>query len=182
MKALVVAANVSALLGLGALSLYWPPAAFAFVLVGPLSLYGVRSLSDGGVSARAIFVTSACAATAGIAALTWVWPPALFAAVLAGPIVALGFFDMIQTKKAVLRNFPVVGHMRYLLEAIRPELHQYFIESNSDGSPFKGESPTSKSRRRVHSFSERLLKVQPASLHGTDRNYRNTRIQNCGQK
>ena len=47
--------------------------------------------------------------------------------------------DAIQTKRAVLRNFPLIGRMRYLFEAIRPEINQYFVESNTDGVPFSRE-------------------------------------------
>ncbi len=48
----------------------------------------------------------------------------------------LGIYDLKQTKKAVLRNYPVIGHFRYLLEFIRPEIRQYFLESDSDAAPF----------------------------------------------
>lgn len=51
-------------------------------------------------------------------------------------IALIGVYDMTQRKHSVLRNYPVLGHMRYLLEAIRPELQQYFIERNVDGRPF----------------------------------------------
>ncbi len=51
----------------------------------------------------------------------------------------LGVADVTQRRRAVLRNFPVIGHFRYLLEAIRPEINQYFIESNTDGTPFNRE-------------------------------------------
>ena len=71
-----------------------------------------------------------------IAGLAVVWPPALWALVAVGPLVALGAADMLQTRQAVRRNFPIVGHGRYLLERIRPEINQYFVESNSDGRPF----------------------------------------------
>lgn len=53
-----------------------------------------------------------------------------------GPLVLMGFYDAFQTKHAVRRNFPLVGHFRYWLEMIRPEINQYFIESNLDGVPF----------------------------------------------
>ncbi|MHA7172467.1 FMN-binding glutamate synthase family protein [Arthrobacter monumenti] len=59
--------------------------------------------------------------------------------VLAAVVVALmvlGVWDVIQTKHSVLRNYPVLGHMRYLLESIRPEIQQYFIERNVEGKPF----------------------------------------------
>ncbi|MBF4163329.1 FMN-binding glutamate synthase family protein [Nocardioides acrostichi] len=51
-------------------------------------------------------------------------------------LLGVGVYDLLQTRHAILRNYPVLGHMRYLLEAIRPELQQYFIERNFDGRPF----------------------------------------------
>ena len=51
-------------------------------------------------------------------------------------IAALGWFDTLQKRDAVLRDYPVIGHIRYLLRFISPELHQYFIENNTDGKPF----------------------------------------------
>ena len=51
-------------------------------------------------------------------------------------LVLLGFKDVRQSKRSVLRNYPVMGHMRYLLEFIRPEIRQYFIESDSEAAPF----------------------------------------------
>ena len=61
----------------------------------------------------------------------------LFAIV--GPIVLLGFYDMLQKPHAVRRNFPLIGHGRYLMEMVRPEINQYFVESNTDGKPFSRE-------------------------------------------
>lgn len=55
--------------------------------------------------------------------------------ILAGLLV-LGIYDVVQKKHTILRNFPLVGHFRYLLESISPEIQQYFIESNTDGRPF----------------------------------------------
>lgn len=54
----------------------------------------------------------------------------------AGSLAGLAVRDLVQRKHSVLRNYPVVGHLRYLLEDIRPELQQYFIERNWDGRPF----------------------------------------------
>jgi len=51
-------------------------------------------------------------------------------------LVGIGFSDVRQSSRAILRNYPVIGHMRYLLEFIRPELRQYFIESDSEAAPF----------------------------------------------
>ena len=44
--------------------------------------------------------------------------------------------DLLQTHHAILRNYPILGHMRFLLEFIRPEIRQYFIESESEAAPF----------------------------------------------
>lgn len=49
---------------------------------------------------------------------------------------AVGTYDLLQKKKAVLHNYPVIGHARYLLNRIRPEIQQYFIERDWDGRPF----------------------------------------------
>ena len=57
-------------------------------------------------------------------------------AALALALLGLGIHDVLQTKHAILRNFPVLGRMRFLLESIRPEIQQYFIERNTDGRPF----------------------------------------------
>jgi glutamate synthase domain-containing protein 2 len=51
-------------------------------------------------------------------------------------ITCLGIYDVNQKTHAILRNFPVAGHFRYLLESISPEIQQYFIESNTSGRPF----------------------------------------------
>ena len=48
-----------------------------------------------------------------------------------------------QTKHSILRNYPVLGHARFLLESIRPELQQYFIERNYDGRPYDRDTRTS---------------------------------------
>lgn len=55
------------------------------------------------------------------------------------PLVLLGVYDRYQTKHAVLRNYPVIGHFRYLIEAIRPELRQYIVESDSEKLPYSRE-------------------------------------------
>jgi glutamate synthase domain-containing protein 2 len=55
------------------------------------------------------------------------------------PLVALGIYQTLQTKRAILRNFPLLGVFRYLLETVRPEIQQYFIESETDGQPISRE-------------------------------------------
>ena len=48
----------------------------------------------------------------------------------------LGYYDLKQTKRSILRNYPVIGHFRYLFEYIRPEIRQYFVESDAEATPF----------------------------------------------
>lgn len=63
-------------------------------------------------------------------------PQALWSLVLFGPLIILGVMDMTQTRQTVRRNFPLLGHGRYILEMLRPEINQYFVESNIDGRPY----------------------------------------------
>ena len=51
-------------------------------------------------------------------------------------LVGLGFRDTQQSRHSVLRNYPVIGHLRFLLEFIRPEMRQYFIEGDNEAAPF----------------------------------------------
>jgi len=59
------------------------------------------------------------------------WLFILFAA-----LTGIGVHDLLQTHHAILRNYPILGHMRFMLEFIRPEIRQYFIESESEAAPF----------------------------------------------
>ena len=52
------------------------------------------------------------------------------------PLIGMGLYDMYQSKKTIRRNFPLLGRMRYLLEALGPGARQYFIENDTDGRPF----------------------------------------------
>ena len=51
-------------------------------------------------------------------------------------LTLLGLRDARQKRHAVLRNYPVIGHLRFLLEFIRPEIRQYFIEADHEAAPF----------------------------------------------
>ena len=71
-----------------------------------------------------------------------VWKPVLWAFIVLVPIIIIGILDLKQRKKTILRLYPVIGHFRYLLEYIRPEIQQYFIESDINGSPISREFRT----------------------------------------
>jgi len=76
--------------------------------------------------------------------VTWsiIWHPAVWSLVVFVPIFALGVYDLLQTEHTITRNFPVFGHLRFLLEEIRPEIYQYFIESDTNGTPFNRQNRT----------------------------------------
>jgi len=48
----------------------------------------------------------------------------------------VGFYDVQQQKHSILRNYPVIGHFRYLIESVRPEIRQYLLESDEESVPF----------------------------------------------
>jgi glutamate synthase domain-containing protein 2 len=84
------------------------------------------------------------------------WPEGLFSLIIFIPFFVLGFRDLHQKRHAIKANFPVFGHLRYLLESIRPEISQYFIESNTDGKPFSREQ-----RSIVYQRSKKVLDTVP---------------------
>jgi len=111
---------------------------------------------------RRWFYAISATVVAGIAVLAILWPPAIWALVLVGPVIAVGLRDSFQRHRTILRNFPVIGHMRYLLEGIRPEIQQYFIESNIDPFPIEREM-----RSIVYQRAKGELETRP---FGTQRN------------
>jgi glutamate synthase domain-containing protein 2 len=78
-------------------------------------------------------------------------PLVLFAA-----LAVLGTIDLFQTRHAVLRNYPLTAHIRFLLEEIRPEIRQYFLESEKDGTPFSRDK-----RAIVYQRAKRALDKRP---------------------
>jgi glutamate synthase domain-containing protein 2 len=78
-------------------------------------------------------VVAAVVCIVGAVIGSWVW---IIPAAILTPLAALGIYDLLQRKHSILRNYPVLGHMRFLLEMLRPEIQQYFIERNFDGRPY----------------------------------------------
>ena len=77
-----------------------------------------------------------CAVGLLLSLLAWVGGGYVLPVLVFAYLVGTGFHDLLQTKRAILRNYPVIGHMRFLLEFIRPEIRQYFIESDNEATPF----------------------------------------------
>nr|MDQ2994313.1 FMN-binding glutamate synthase family protein [Pseudomonadota bacterium] len=55
------------------------------------------------------------------------------------PFFFIGLADLVQRRHTLLRNFPIISHFRFLFEAIRPQVYQYFIESETEGRPLERE-------------------------------------------
>lgn len=90
----------------------------------------------GHVPVRKLFYATAVISTVAIETLAQWFPLARLAYIIWVPLVLLGVQDICQSKHAIKRNFPILGRGRYLLELIRPEINQYFVESDLDGRPF----------------------------------------------
>src|SRR5688500_6959216 len=71
------------------------------------------------------------------------------AAAIGAGLAAVVGHDLLQKRHAILRNFPVVGHFRYLLEEVGPELRQYIVTSNDEERPFSRDQ-----RRWVYASSK----------------------------
>ena len=86
-------------------------------------------------TALALCVVALAASIGAVFAVPASWLAWIALAVFA-VLCAVGAHDLQQTRHAILRNYPVIGHLRFLLEYIRPEMRQYFIESDSEAAPF----------------------------------------------
>jgi glutamate synthase domain-containing protein 2 len=84
-----------------------------------------------------------------------VWVVAAPLAIAAG-FTLLGLRDITQTSHSVLRNYPILAHLRFLFETIRPEMRQYFFEADTDGAPFARDK-----RAIVYQRAKRALDKRP---------------------
>jgi len=91
----------------------------------------LKSLGRFGLFATVIVLFGAFAMLTALWSWWMVLPSVIF-----GILAGMGVYDLIQTKHSILRNYPVLGHMRFFFEGIRPEIRQYLIESDQDEEPF----------------------------------------------
>jgi glutamate synthase domain-containing protein 2 len=87
------------------------------------------------MSFREIFIASAIILTATILLLGLIIPYFFLSLIIIGPIIVVGVMDIAQKKHTIRRNFPIIGNFRYLLEKVRPEIMQYFVETDTEGKP-----------------------------------------------
>lgn len=88
---------------------------------------------------RHYFIIFAIVAPLVVLGLSMVWAPFVCLMLLIIPIIAIGLIDMFQTRHTIRRLYPVLGRFRYMLEAVRPEIQQYFVESDTSGTPIPRE-------------------------------------------
>jgi len=133
----------------------------------------------------AIF-TGLGAATVVFLAASVLEPWWLIASVVTGALFGLGVHDVCQRRHSILRNYPVVGHLRFMLESFRPEIRQYMIEGDDDELPFsrqqralvyqraKGEEDKRPfgTIENVYSSGYAWLTHSAAPLHITDTDFR----------
>ncbi len=112
------------------------------------------------LSPRYVVFTLAVAATVALALGFLLHPEHPWAIglplALTGCLTALGTWDVLQTRHAVLRNYPISAHLRFLLEEMRPEMRQYFFEDEKNGMPFSRDK-----RAVVYQRAKRDLDKRP---------------------
>lgn len=84
---------------------------------------------------RELFLLISAVVTFTIVAIAVFWPPILWAFIGLAPLILLGVFDIFQKTHTIRRNFPLIGRFRYMLESVRPEIMQYFVETDTEGRP-----------------------------------------------
>ena len=84
---------------------------------------------------RGIFILLSILIVGFVAVVYPFWNIIVWSMVILGPLILLGYFDILQKSHSIRRNFPVIGNIRFLLESIRPEIMQYFVENDTDGRP-----------------------------------------------
>ncbi len=67
------------------------------------------------------------------------WPWIHWAWLVLAPLILIALYDVLQKKHTILRIYPLIGHFRYMLESVRNEMQQYFVESDIDGKPISRE-------------------------------------------
>ena len=108
------------------------------------------------INRKKLFVIGSLVLTAGIAAGAVFWRPLLYAFVVLGPILVLAAYDLTQKRHTILRNYPLVGHGRYILEEFRHHIRQYFIQSELDPEPFNRQQ-----RSLVYARAKSQIDVNP---------------------
>jgi len=134
---------------------------------------------------RFIIYTLSIVLTVLFAALVWsdplLLPTLLVPIVVVAGLAFLGTMDLIQTRHAVLRNYPIAAHLRFLLESVRPEMRQYFFEDDKFGMPFSprraraGLSARQDAARQA-AFRHAVRRLLPTATNGCAIRWRRGRL------
>jgi len=81
-----------------------------------------------------VMLTAAAGALGYFVHPDWYWT-----LLVLGPLTLIGLTDLVQAQHSILRNYPIIGHFRFWIEAIRPEIRQYIVEDDRDPLPFSRE-------------------------------------------
>lgn len=144
-----------------------------FLTVGPLVSWANVSIRRPDLASHSIvihtkgmrklfFVSAAVSVLVTVVLGEWFSPWFYMAFIVVLPLIGVGFHNAFQTKRAILRNYPILGLFRYLFEEIRPEIQQYFVEDDTNGTPFSRDV-----RSVVYQRAKRELDTVP---FGTQRN------------
>jgi len=85
---------------------------------------------------RKAFIAIAAFLVALTVMLGLAYPPLWWLFIFTGPFVLVGIYDLYQPKHSIVRNYPVFGRLRYFMEELRPKIYQYFVESDTNGTPY----------------------------------------------
>jgi glutamate synthase domain-containing protein 2 len=127
------------------------------LLSGSVSLWSCRVLHLAFSPRYGVLTASAVLAV--VLGLWFATGPGLWSGVFAAlfsVLTVVGLRDIGQTKHAILRNYPIIGHLRYLFEEIRPELRQYFFEDDNAAIPFSRDQ-----RSTVYQRAKKTLDKRP---------------------
>lgn len=145
--------------GMAAMNPFWQGALAVFIALSAIGTF--KFLRRYPVANRylpylAVLVSAAVFAVVG--AMDYAWVP-LFAAL--SVLALLGTLDLFQSRHSLRRNYPLIARIRWLVEAIRPEIRQYLFESDNDGRPFSREERSlvyqrAKGQNAAHPFGTEL--------------------------
>lgn len=105
---------------------------------------------------RKAFITSSISIVLILSVIVFFYPGVWWLFLIVAPFILVGIYDITQKRHTILRNFPVVGHLRYIFEAQAPKIRQYFEEANTAGRPF-----TRLQRNFVYKRAKDTLETHP---------------------
>ncbi len=105
---------------------------------------------------RYLAYTASLLLTLACIALAPHWPSAGWGVALFGALALLGTWDLLQKRSTLRRNYPILAHFRYGLEAVGPEMRQYFIEGDTAEVPFSRQQ-----RSLVYQRAKNVMDVVP---------------------